>query len=137
MSKQFLYACVVVSSILLVSVSAFDPNQYVNETVEFSIVYVEQKYSMDAISYISYRIGSLSPSQKLPVIDLVKYVFYTSISPKVKIVSFNMLHNLKPDAHSIPDARFWLADQISEIDPSDRPKWQAFVNELSELDQLH
>nr|XP_039272087.1 uncharacterized protein LOC120346421 [Styela clava] len=128
MAKLFFYACAVVSSILLVTESAYDPESFVVNTVYLAVTYVDQEYTVDVKLYISNQIDSLTKPQKLQVTAQTKSVISNSPSPEERLIAYYILHNLKPDDYPIPAASNWFEDQISQIDFPNQQKWEEFVN---------
>ncbi|XP_077971762.1 uncharacterized protein LOC144425877 [Styela clava] len=63
MAKHSLYACAVVSSVLLVSVSAFDPSLHVPEIIFGASALVEHGFLREAKSLVGHEIDSLSQPQ--------------------------------------------------------------------------
>nr|XP_039271609.1 uncharacterized protein LOC120346042 [Styela clava] len=130
MAKQFLYACALLSSILVVSVSAFEPSLFVAHTIQSSIQYVEMGDPNGGKLYIEAQIASLTTLQKTSVLDSTKHIVFHTTYPKDKIVAYYMLNNLKPDLYTIQPALNWIRLQISLIDLHDQSRWKEFVIEI-------
>ncbi|XP_077971671.1 uncharacterized protein LOC144425825 [Styela clava] len=131
MAKQFLYACAVVSMILLVSVSAFDVASFVSGTISPAIKKIELNAPKTAKLHIDSQIDSLGPLDRIIVEDeIIRDIIIHSGYHRRKIIAYYMLNQFDSKAYSASSIKASIKKEMPYIKGAFRMKWKVFVDEL-------
>ncbi|XP_077971627.1 uncharacterized protein LOC144425812 [Styela clava] len=135
MAKQFLYACAVVSSILLVSVSAPDPyKDNAFRMIENAADRVQQGFPAGVvkrdIDFAIQKLLSLSQTK----IQLYKTAFINFIadsrSPANNIVALYAQHRLDSVEYPAFSTLDLISSEFHKIHPDSQQKWSVFIRTL-------
>nr|XP_039272161.1 uncharacterized protein LOC120346476 [Styela clava] len=131
MAKQFLYACAVLSSLLFVSVSAFDAEAFVSTTRSGAFSFVEAEQPASAKEFVDSQIASLAvPDVPLVIGTVNSFLASHPNAPRQRVVSYYMLHKSDSTAYTATATANSIAMEIPNISQNRRNKWESFEDEL-------
>ncbi|XP_039272527.2 uncharacterized protein LOC120346772 [Styela clava] len=133
MAKQFLYASLVLSSILLVSVSAsIDYEEFAKLVTNYAAILVARELPDAAKLYIENKVlHDVDPEDSLLFDAALINLIASDISPRDKIIAYYAQHELDSGKYSSSSTLHLINMELLNIDLHSKYKWEMFRDTLA------